>query len=346
MTINRHVLIRCDASRTLGFGHLVRCLAVAEELRATHGYKVTFAVREDDAAERIVEQGFKVRMPERDRPFRNDVWLTQLYDALLPEVLIIDVRDELSLGAVRFLHARGVAIVVLDDAHERRLAADLVFYPPVPQLATLGWHGFTGTVHAGWEWVILRRQFSGLPARSPNIPPRVLVTMGGSDPAGLTIRTVEALGRCSGEFTSTVVVGPGYLQREELARRLDAMERSFAVVDSIADMAGLMVHSDLAIAAFGMTAYELAASGTPALLLCLDEDHVASAQALTAAGAALSLGFHGEIDNGQLATAIEGLLTDHVRRISMAFRGRALIDGRGAQRVAAKITEEAERNQR
>ncbi|MEZ4483749.1 MAG: hypothetical protein R2864_03860 [Syntrophotaleaceae bacterium] len=58
------------------------------------------------------------------------------------------------------------------------------------------------------------------------------------------------------------------------------------------DMPGALAHADLAIAAFGVTAYELAALGIPAVLLGLTEDHARSAEALNQAGMACSLGHY------------------------------------------------------
>ena len=167
--------------------------------------------------------------------------------------------------------------------------------------------------------------------------------MGGSDPAGLTLRAIDALVNCTVDFTVTVVVGPGYLNANELGRRLAGLGRSFELLSNVRDMASLMVASDLAIATFGVSAYELAATGTPALLLCLDRDHVASVRGLTEAGTAISLGLHNEVSTGQLTNAVFELLGERGKREAMALRGQALIDGLGSQRIASLINAEMER---
>lgn len=339
----RNVLIRCDASRELGFGHLVRCLAIAEELRDKYGCQVSFAVREEIAAQTITSRLFAVHMPERAQPFHYEKWLSSLVETLQVKVLILDVRDQLPLVVVSSIRALGVLIVVLDDPHERRLAADLAFYPPVPQLGTLDWHGFTGTLLFGGEWVVLRKQFSRLPAKCPNDPPRVLVTMGGSDPAGLTLWVVAALARSALNFITVVVVGPGYVAREELAQALSTLGKPFELHENVNEMAALMRRADLAIATFGMTAYELAATGTPAVLLCLDVDHVTSVQGVVDAGGAVSLGLYADIASDRLTAAVDGLLLDECRRESMSKQGGFFIDGLGAQRVAARIVSAVER---
>jgi spore coat polysaccharide biosynthesis protein SpsF len=338
-----NILIRCDASWTLGYGHLVRCLAIAEELRDDHHCRVTFAMRGDAAAiERVAALGFAVRSPCRDTRFNYDVWFAELVTDIKPQAVVLDVRDNLSLSSVQVLRSWGICIVVIDDAHERRLAADLVFYPPVPQLASLDWQGFTGAVHSGWEWLLLRRQFASLPPCGNNTPPRVLITMGGSDPDGLTARVVAALGECREDFTATVVIGPGF-KSHGLIDCSDRMGRPYELVSNVSDMATLMVKSDLAIATFGVTAYELAAAGTPALLLCLNADHVTSSRALVEAGIAISLGHHADVASGQITESIENLLADRDRRHLMASRGQASIDGYGSRRVAGAIMAELER---
>ena len=93
------------------------------------------------------------------------------------------------------------------------------------------------------------------------------------------------------------------------------------------------------MASFGVTAYELAALGVPALYLCLTEDHAESAEAFVAAGMGRSLGVHGAGGEERILAEVEGLLADETGRASMAAAGRERIDGLGAPRVAHELAE-------
>ena len=87
-------------------------------------------------------------------------------------------------------------------ARAPRSGARHQFHPTFAQLARPGTYaagapsvrlGHTGQLHVGWEWVLLRREFAQRPSQLPHERPLVLVTMGGSDPAGLTLKAVSAL---------------------------------------------------------------------------------------------------------------------------------------------------------
>jgi spore coat polysaccharide biosynthesis protein SpsF len=93
----------------------------------------------------------------------------------------------------------------------------------------------------------------------------------------------------------------------------------------------------MAIAAFGVTAYELAAYGVPALYLCLTADHAASASAFEDAGIGVSLGVENAIEDFDIASAAWALLNDPARRREMHAAGLMTIDGEGAARIAADL---------
>lgn len=253
--------------------------------------------------------------------------------------LILDVRRGISRDDVLRLRNR-LLVAVIDDPGERRLAADMVFFPPIPQLKRWTWEGFTGHLNAGWEWVILRREFAAIAQRFSTDPPVLLVTMGGTDPLRMTAKVLHAL-EGHRDFYPMVVLGGGTAAESAVAR-LRAEGRRVEFLAFTENVAAVMDRVDFAVASFGVTAYELAAAGVPAIYLCLTDDHAESATALVDAGAGLSLGFYSDVSDRDIADAVTRL-GDRDRRTQMAHRGRELIDGRGAGRVADYITNVSQR---
>src|SRR5438093_1148415 len=239
--MRRSVVLRCDGSPVIGFGHVFRSLALAREF-TDRGARVTFVVSGNDEAVRLVERDGYPVTPTLTAVPRVDV-------------LVLDARGTAPARAeVDALRARGVLIASIDDPTERRLSADLVFYPPIPQAEELGWDGFTGTRLAGGEWVVLRREFGEPPIRPPRAKPTVLVTMGGSDPAGMTLTALEGLARSTEPFRIAVVLGPGYAERQRLQDEVRAIGRPVLVYEQPADMRAVMLDADQAVASYGVTA--------------------------------------------------------------------------------------------
>jgi spore coat polysaccharide biosynthesis protein SpsF len=121
---------------------------------------------------------------------------------------------------------------------------------------------------------------------------------------------------------------------DQIAGKLGAR---LAIHRHVEDMAALMAKADLALASFGMTAYELAAVGVPMLLLCLSEDHLVSAASLAEAGAAEIAGIAKDVSDAALDAAIAALAADDARHEQLGRRARALIDGKGAARIAESL---------
>jgi spore coat polysaccharide biosynthesis protein SpsF len=114
----------------------------------------------------------------------------------------------------------------------------------------------------------------------------------------------------------------------------------------VSDIASLMSEADLALAAFGMTAYELAAVGVPTLLLCLSEDHRRSALALAENNAAHIAGVAQEVGAAALDRTIVKACADAAWRDAMSRNARLLVDGRGAWRIAERLTTLAKKTDR
>lgn len=356
LEINRHVhqkgagekamsvLIRCDGGPELGLGHVVRCVALADALRDRHGAAVRFAVTGDFPLEMNYPMDLKPAGPGADED--QDEWLLGLVESHKADVLVADVRsgpggNVLVGSTLERVQAHGCLVAVIDDPDARRLAADLGFYPPVPTVFDLDWSGFKGTLHTGWRWVILRPQFAARRHRAPEIDgaAKVLIAMGGADPAGLGLRTLEALSEIGDDIEMHVIAGAANVRWDALKERADGSGGQVTLRRNVTDMAGLMAEMDLAVAAFGVTAYELAALGVPSLYLCLNANDVTAAGALVDAGAGENLGLHTDLSDDALKAAVENLIGDPDRRAKMQAAGPALGLGQGAQNVAQEIAE-------
>jgi spore coat polysaccharide biosynthesis protein SpsF len=108
-------------------------------------------------------------------------------------------------------------------------------------------------------------------------------------------------------------------------------------VEGADDLSVEYASADVAICAFGVTAYELAACGIPAIYLALTPDHASSASAFVQAGMGLSLGVADKLGDAEILRQVEGLLNNSAARRDMRKQGLHLLDGQGAARIAADL---------
>lgn len=336
------ILIRCDGSTEIGLGHVVRCLALADEFSRAHDCTVTFAMRRDALGVRLCdERGYRVVRGLTPNLPDDGVWLRNLSQDLQAEILILDVRDELPRQVIQRLKDEGLYIVTIDDPTDRRLDADLAFYPPIPQLRQLDWLGFIGKRYAGWEWVITRPEFSAPTTRETSSHrPVILVTMGGSDPAGMTAKAVEGLNGVEGDCEMVIVLGPGFQDDQALNVQLECATHPYTVERHSTKMWEVMNHVDFSLASFGGTAYELAVMQVPSVLIGLTQDHVKSASAFVNAGIAMCLGQHEQVTPQMITQATTQLLNDPGRLHQMRMRAKHIMKGGGSQRIADTILKE------
>jgi spore coat polysaccharide biosynthesis predicted glycosyltransferase SpsG len=99
------------------------------------------------------------------------------------------------------------------------------------------------------------------------------------------------------------------------------------------ELAPLMAAADLAVCAGGQTTYELAAMGLPAVALCIADNQRINLDALAQVPTLLLS------DAAALSSTVRALAADRTQQQRLSQRGRALVDGRGADRVAAALGE-------
>ncbi|MGD0190976.1 MAG: NTP transferase domain-containing protein [Rhizomicrobium sp.] len=329
-------LIRCDGGESSGYGHVKRMVALARAMRDCEGIGSIFCLNGTaDALEPARAAGFEARLLGDDPVAALDAAVT----SHKPDVLVCDVRGGLTREALAAMKRKVAVAAVVDDGSDLRLAADIAYYPPLAQTERMEWAGSKCKPRIGWQWSLLGLSRVAAPSRVPLPRPSLLVAMGGSDPLGLTLTAARALAKLDPVFRARFVIGPGMADGARLAKAIVALAPHFETIEGASDLATEYASSDLALASFGVTAYELAACGVPALYLCLTEDHAESASTFERAGMGLSLGLAERAQPQEIARAVWGLLSNPARRREMRAAGLMTIDGEGASRIAADIAQ-------
>jgi hypothetical protein len=295
------VMVLADAQPKTGLGHLGRCLAICEELDGLAGL-----AGEGVEGAGALGAGF-VRVVPASTP---------------APIVLIDRAEPTGVEEVSRLQAESRRVCLLDDPGEGRVAADLVIDPPTG----ISWPPAGGRRLAGFEHALVRRSVRAA-AACPELGVEVLLSMGGSDPEGLTPALARALRAAGCSVLS--VLGPTYRGPEPEGDVLDdrgAWPRALA-------------GARLLVGRFGHTLLEAAHLGTPAVAVATSERSGEEARAFAAHGTAHAIRVHGPADAETVAERAHALLTDPMRLAAMAARGRELVDGHGASRVAAALRE-------
>jgi len=324
-------LIRCDGGGKFGYGHVKRMVSLARALRDREGIGSVFALHgTPDAAEPIRRAGFAVEAVAAEE-------LAPQIDRHAPDILVLDYREGPDRDALQKMSRPLTAII--DDGSARRLVCDRAYYPPVPQAFALDWSGSHCQPRIGWEWALLGTNPSTAKPNKQAGRPVLLVTMGGSDPFGLTLKSARALAKLDPSFRVRFVVGPGVADRAAVARQIVSLNSNFETIEGANGLATEFARADTALAAFGVTAYELAAAGVPALYLCLSDDHALSASAFEQAGMGLSLGIAEHLNDAALARSAEQLMNNAHRRKEMRTSGLMTVDGHAQFRIASDLAQ-------
>jgi spore coat polysaccharide biosynthesis predicted glycosyltransferase SpsG len=336
---DRGVFFRVDGGRSMGMGHVVRCLWLASALRDAYGSPVTFCMDQDHIGISAVQsRGWPVLRVAAEELGGGEC-----------DALIIDLPGGVSAEAVRSLRQRNPrsVVVLMHGNCTGRIEADVIVSPIERLPDPSSWQGFRGERYEGPVYAIVDPAFAGVPRRSFCVvhEPRMLVSMGGSDPYGLTLQVLRALDSMEEAFQVTVAIGPAFLHEEELRKWLAGARRQYECrrEDSLLD---LMVNSDIALVSFGTTVYELAAAGLPALALSITEDHAQSAEVFAQGGSLMHLGLFSSISPAQIQSAVRELMNNQPLRLGMAQRGQALVDGKGAERVAKLLVARIDEHQK
>jgi len=327
-----NLLFRTDASLTIGTGHVMRCLALAQAWQDAGG-RALFAMAEATPTiqARLTAESCQIF------PFAP-LTAGTVDDSLETVTLAREqqatwiVVDGYQFGADYQLALKlaGFKVLFLDDyGHARYYSADLVLDQNVGASEALYIHRETPTrLLLGPRYCLLRREFApwrDWKRKVSSVGRRVLVMMGGSDPGNLTARVMDALKlvRCT-DMEVTVVVGGSNPHFTMLRKAAAQSGRKITIKRDVSNVAELMAGADVAVSAAGSTCWELCLLGLPALLVDVADNQTVLAREMNKRGCAIHVGDR-TFSTQNMADNLGRLLNSRDLRHSSSQRSRELV---------------------
>ena len=352
------IAFRVDASATIGGGHVMRCLTLADEMAKRDVSADFVTARITDAlGRRVEEHGHRlVRIEPPSEEARGPGWEREPWPdsdqerdaaqtgaaAGQADWLIVD-HYGLSAPWEAAMRSDAARIMAIDDLANRRHDCDLLLDQNFGRAAA-DYRALVPEqcrILAGSAFALLRDEFRA--AREEALPRlraggpvrRISVALGSTDIGGLTYPVVQSLLAAAPGCAVDVVFGDEASPSLEQVRGLAGAHPHVEVHLDPPGVASLFARADLAVGAAGASSWERCCLGLPSVTLVIADNQRLIASSLEALGAVATAE-----DPAAVGAAVATLIDDERRRERMSAAAAAVVDGRGAERVAAILAGE------
>jgi UDP-2,4-diacetamido-2,4,6-trideoxy-beta-L-altropyranose hydrolase len=337
-------LIRADAGLAIGTGHVMRCLALAHAWRDSGGH-AAFLMAKPPAVlrDRLLKESFQVIELSSEPGSVDDANSTVHRARSLAASWIVVDGYHFGTDYQARLKSAGHKILFLDDyGHASCYAADVVLNQNLSACESFYADRNTSTqLLLGTRYCLLRPEFLSWQNWNRKIVSRahrILVTLGGTDPANLTGNVIRALALIGdSKIEAAVAIGGSNENLDSLRKIADETGLKINIYHDAPNMPDLMAWADVAVSAAGTTCWEMCFLGLPALLIAVAENQIPIARELSHAGGAIDLGEAGDVSVDDLAAELKRLLESKARREQISLNCHTILDGKGASRVVSVL---------
>jgi spore coat polysaccharide biosynthesis predicted glycosyltransferase SpsG len=273
-------------------GHLYRAMTLCETLHE-RGFPFRVFINRNEVTQAILEQrGISFDLTELDPG--GSGWQSH---AISRYGISLWIDDRLNTDArhSRLVKDSGIPLVTFDDRGDGAAMADL----NIVALSFDDTESLPGRkVLRGPRYLILNREITRYRHSRTGIG-SIVVTLGGSDTYGVTVKVVRILK--SAGLGATVIVGPAFKHMSELNQVLDD---HFVLKRNVPSLMKEFSRHALAITGGGITPFEANSAGLPCIIIANEDFEIPVGEGLTSLGGAIFAGHHSRIDAHKLTTPL------------------------------------------
>jgi len=328
----RHVVLRVIGAKSVGMGHIYRCLSLAHEMI---DHRVTFVCCEEDdiAIRELTAYDYELQV------FDKKDMVSQIL-RLEPDLVVNDILDTQSTDVDPLVEAR-VKVVNFEDlgvgANRASLTINELYDTPIVEGENILW---------GKQYFFLRDEFmDACPQEFSQVVSSILIVFGGTDQHDLSRKVFDQVSEFCRErgIHIYIVTGPGYENYQELKDQVQG-EDGVSITHSTGVISKIMEATQLAITSNGRTVYELAHMNIPAIVIPLHDREKTHGFACEANGFVPMNPYEEGVTEKTVLQTLRDLTDDHRRR-RMLFEATEKITFVGNKRRVCQLINDLVSNQ-
>lgn len=345
------IVIRVDASSIIGVGHVMRCIALADEI-VRQNSDVIFICREldGDMNEFISSKGYEVIiLPQQSSVDKSDICLEDDANttiAILKNIGVVDwlIVDHYKIDKQWELLVCDFAnnIMVIDDLADRPHHCDILLDQNYYSDMDVRYSNLLPKkciTLLGPTYVIFRQEF-----RDKCIEPRsrtgeintILLFLGGGDSENVTGKCIKSLQMLNvPEINVDVIVGSSNSLKGEIKNICDELS-NFNYYCQTERMAEFIDNADLCIGAGGTTTWERGLLGCPALTIICAENQYRTTIDLDNIGAIKCVGRTEDVTSELIYDELNDLIGDNTKVQALSNNIQKIMgnnNGNGASQI-------------
>lgn len=281
-----------ESSHERGMGHLFRGIQLYHYI-VGHGESAVILINRDLPAIGILEKEHILYEEVSFQDMQSD-WESKLIQKYKIDIWL---NDKFHTDRTLYQHVKknkNVLLAAIDEEGGSDDLLDVHFVGMVFQddFSLKGNYIFHGMDYVVLNEEILKYQYVRKDAK------RIIVSMGGSDTYGVTVKIIKLLKEKG--ILADIIVGPSFQHMNEL---MQIVTEEYHVFHHVPSLIQKFHDYDIAITGGGVTCLEAAASGMPCIIIANELFEIGTAQYLEKLGAAIFAGYHTAISKDCFALA-------------------------------------------
>ena len=339
----KHIVFRADSSSKIGWGHILRCSALAQRFKEKN-YKVSFIVRPhlNNISHILNKNGFNIfYLKDKKYCWKEDAIQTK---NIIKNIGQIDwlIMDNYGLDAKWENVVRPFVkkLMVIDDmtlrTHECDLLLDQNYYKNTNKLYSK-FIPKESKILLGPKFALIRNNFyekrKKLKLRSGEIN-RILISFGGSDNIHEILKVMNAITELDKKIEVDLLL-PNLNQNYTEIQKLLSKFTNITIHYQNLDIVKLMINADLSIGAGGSSNWERCCLGLPSVVSIFAKNQLQLTTELAEKGCIVNLGMSKKLSSKNYVNTIKNL--DKFSLNKMSKNGLKLVDGKGTIRVVKEM---------